>query len=38
VIQKKAKGCELLENVFEFLEISERDYFGLKICKSECEV
>ncbi|KAL7050192.1 hypothetical protein ACKWTF_003982 [Chironomus riparius] len=36
-IDKKAKGCELLEKVFNHLEISERDYFGLKICKSEYE-
>lgn len=39
-VQKKAKGCELLEKVFNHLDItSERDYFGLKICQSsECEV
>lgn len=40
ISQKKAKGCELLEKVFNHLDItSERDYFGLKICQSsECEV
>lgn len=28
-IEKRAKGCELLEQVFQFLELSEKDYFGL---------
>jgi hypothetical protein len=33
--QKKAKGCELLDVVFQHLELTERDYFGLKFCESE---
>lgn len=28
-IEKRAKGAELLDQVFQFLELSERDYFGL---------
>ncbi|XP_054735709.1 tyrosine-protein phosphatase non-receptor type 4 isoform X2 [Anastrepha obliqua] len=28
-IEKRAKGSELLDHVFQFLELSERDYFGL---------
>lgn len=28
-IEKRAKGSELLDQVFQFLELSERDYFGL---------
>ncbi|XP_004519043.1 tyrosine-protein phosphatase non-receptor type 4 [Ceratitis capitata] len=28
-IEKRAKGSELLNQVFQFLELSERDYFGL---------
>lgn len=28
--QKRAKGSELLDNVFQHLELSERDYFGLQ--------
>ncbi|XP_036337770.1 tyrosine-protein phosphatase non-receptor type 4 isoform X1 [Rhagoletis pomonella] len=28
-IEKRAKGSELLDQVFHFLELSERDYFGL---------
>ncbi|KAI9587791.1 tyrosine-protein phosphatase non-receptor type 4 isoform X1 [Glossina fuscipes] len=28
-IEKRAKGVDLLEQVYQFLELSERDYFGL---------
>ncbi|KAH8297751.1 hypothetical protein KR054_008585 [Drosophila jambulina] len=28
-IEKRAKGAELLDQVFQYLELSERDYFGL---------
>ncbi|XP_030380218.1 tyrosine-protein phosphatase 1 [Scaptodrosophila lebanonensis] len=28
-IEKRAKGSELLDQVFQYLELSERDYFGL---------
>ncbi|EDW05133.1 GH23465 [Drosophila grimshawi] len=28
-IEKRAKGSELLDQVFHYLELSERDYFGL---------
>ncbi|SPP84815.1 tyrosine-protein phosphatase non-receptor type 4 [Drosophila guanche] len=28
-LEKRAKGSELLEQVFQYLELSERDYFGL---------
>ncbi|KAH8345782.1 hypothetical protein KR067_004321 [Drosophila pandora] len=28
-IERRAKGSELLEQVFQYLELSERDYFGL---------
>lgn len=37
-MQKKAKGCELLDHVFQHLELTERDYFGLKFCQNESEV
>lgn len=33
-IEKKAKGNQLLDLVFNFLELSERDYFGLQFCYS----
>lgn len=36
--QKKAKGCDLLEKTFNHLELTERDYFGLKFCHNETEV
>lgn len=36
--QKKAKGCDLLDKVFTHLELTERDYFGLKFCQTDCEV
>lgn len=36
--QKKAKGCELLDKTFSHLELTERDYFGLKFCQNENEV
>lgn len=29
MFQRRAKGSELLEQVFQYLELSERDYFGL---------
>jgi hypothetical protein len=37
-LQKKAKGSELLDKVFQHLELTERDYFGLKFCQNESEV
>lgn len=37
-LQKKAKGCDLLEKTFNHLELCERDYFGLKFCHNETEV
>jgi hypothetical protein len=38
-LQKKSKGCELLDNVFNHLELTnERDYFGLKFCQNGNEV
>ncbi|XP_055627036.1 tyrosine-protein phosphatase non-receptor type 4 [Toxorhynchites rutilus septentrionalis] len=36
-LDKKAKGADLLELVFQHLELSERDYFGLQF-KSKCRV
>lgn len=33
--QKKAKGCDLLDIVYTHLELTERDYFGLKFCQNE---
>lgn len=29
MFQKRSKGGDLLEEVYQFLELSERDYFGL---------
>lgn len=37
-LQKKAKGSELLDKVFQHLELTESDYFGLKFCQNESEV
>ncbi|CRL08683.1 CLUMA_CG021362, isoform A [Clunio marinus] len=34
-LDKKAKGSDLLATVFDHLELTERDYFGLKFCQSE---
>lgn len=36
--QKNAKGSQLLNLTFLHLELSERDYFGLKFCQNETEV
>ena len=33
-LEKKAKGYQLLDQVFSHLELSERDYFGLQFCYS----
>ncbi|XP_058830925.1 tyrosine-protein phosphatase non-receptor type 4 [Topomyia yanbarensis] len=34
-LEKKAKGADLLEQVFQHLELTERDYFGLQF-QSKC--
>lgn len=37
-IEKRSKGSELLDLVFQHLELSERDYFGLQFKKSAADV
>ncbi|XP_055382122.1 tyrosine-protein phosphatase non-receptor type 4 isoform X2 [Condylostylus longicornis] len=37
-IEKRAKGSEILDQVFQFLELSERDYFGLLFPQKPGEV
>lgn len=34
-LDKRAKGGDLLEEVFSYLELSERDYFGLQFTQSK---
>lgn len=37
-VGKRAKGSEVLENVFQHLDLSERDYFGLQFIQQASDV
>lgn len=37
-LQKRAKGSELLDQVFHHVELSEKDYFGLQFVQQPGDV
>lgn len=37
-VDKRGKGAELLEQVFQHLELTERDYFGLEFVHKQDDV